>query len=452
MRMVNILMRASMLPFDNFEIDDILFHDKIWGNSGNLLFVYGLLRNIYKEGIHVDSYQDPEERDAGWINENYDMMLIPLANAFRDNWIGQLEKWAALIRKLKIPAVVTGVGIQADYEPGLTKGFKFDGAARQFAEAVLEKSESIGVRGEITVEYLKRLGIKESRIDVIGCPSMFTFGSFLPRKAPCRLTGQSVLSMNYHGSFQGFFEFLERCKEEYPDYYIVLQGIHDMKLLYAGDKVRKKVHPLYIKDVEYREFRENRLRQFVDVPSWIHFLKRADLSVGSCIHGSIAAVLAGNPTIVFAADARVRELAEYHKIPMIPMKEVNGDTKLARLYEAIDFSRTAEGHKTRYEVFCQFLKKNGVPVAESGGHLNTEFDRKAEETGRKLSGGMESFLAGSREQASENMKKYLLWCGKKIKWHAEQIQNPGGGKSGSGIGEWIGSLQCVLENLDRYGE
>ena len=52
----------------------------------------------------------------------------------------------------------------------------------QFCNAVLEKSRSIGVRGEITQEYLVRLGIKRRKIDVIGCPSMYTFGDFLPLK------------------------------------------------------------------------------------------------------------------------------------------------------------------------------------------------------------------------------------------------------------------------------
>lgn len=47
--------------------------------------------------------------DCERINEEYSAFVIPLANAFRDNYKG-LDRLIPFIEKLKIPCVVDGVG------------------------------------------------------------------------------------------------------------------------------------------------------------------------------------------------------------------------------------------------------------------------------------------------------------------------------------------------------
>lgn len=54
------------------------------------------------------------------------MFIIPLANAFREDFVEELRNLTKLIRKLKIPCVVIGVGVQADYEPDFNKTNIFD--------------------------------------------------------------------------------------------------------------------------------------------------------------------------------------------------------------------------------------------------------------------------------------------------------------------------------------
>lgn len=80
---------------------------------------------------------------------------MPLADAFREDFRPVLRNYTQLIRKLKIPVVVTGVGLRANYEPQLDEGFTFDEDVTNFVKAVLEKSAQIGVRGQITADYLK---------------------------------------------------------------------------------------------------------------------------------------------------------------------------------------------------------------------------------------------------------------------------------------------------------
>ena len=233
------------------------------------------------------------------------MFIIPLANAFREDFVEELRNLTKLIRKLKIPCVVIGVGVQADYEPDFNKTNNFDKDVIDFCNAVLEKSCSIGVRGEITERYLIKLGIKRRKIDVIGCPSMYTYGGFLPLKRLQDFSSKMKISLSYNPNRnKEFYDFFERIKEQCPNYCYILQSLNEMKLLYAGDSVPniEKYNRHYVGTADSRSFLENHMRMFINVPSWIQFLSQMDMGIGCCIHGSIASVLAGNPTVVFAFD------------------------------------------------------------------------------------------------------------------------------------------------------
>lgn len=115
-------MRMGMSPFDNCSLYEVVSKDTIGTNSGNMLFPYAIMRNIYSEGMEIDGYSNANPNDAEKINSKYDMFIIPLANAFRDNFRGELRNLTDLVKKLTIPCIVVGVGLQADYEPKYTPG------------------------------------------------------------------------------------------------------------------------------------------------------------------------------------------------------------------------------------------------------------------------------------------------------------------------------------------
>lgn len=104
-------MRMTMSPFDNDNLYNVVTKDTIGSNSGNLLFPYSIMRNIYKDGDVIDKYTKAREEDASAINENYDMFIIPLANAFRESFVGELRNLTKLIKRLNIPCIVVGVGL-----------------------------------------------------------------------------------------------------------------------------------------------------------------------------------------------------------------------------------------------------------------------------------------------------------------------------------------------------
>ena len=190
-------MRAAKSPFDNFNAWQTLMKDPIGGNSGNMLFVHSMFRTLMlDDNTTIDvNYNQWDLKECEKINETYDAFVIPLANAFRSDFLGW-DKMIPFIEKLKIPCIVTGVGVQMDYEPDFNRSYSFDEDAKLFCKKVLEKSASIGVRGEITAKYLENLGFK-NHIRIIGCPSMYMNGNnYKITKFVDTLTYESKISFN----------------------------------------------------------------------------------------------------------------------------------------------------------------------------------------------------------------------------------------------------------------
>ena len=236
--MERILIRAGVAPWAEYNALDVITDKIIGNNTGNLLFANSITRLVATADSRVDFISDlmlvKKQITAQEINENYDRLILPMANAFREDFARKcLKHWTALIRQLTIPVTVTGIGIQLPYEPHLEQPREFDGAARDFIAAVLDHSASVGVRGQITYDYLKGLGF--SQIDVTGCPSLALNGPGLPLREKQPLTPESKLC--FTGSVSNppdFKKFAVRCTERFPNTYFVPQFIDDLRLMYLG--------------------------------------------------------------------------------------------------------------------------------------------------------------------------------------------------------------------------
>lgn len=106
---------------------------------------------------------------------------------------------------------------------------------------------------------------------------------------------------------------------------------------------------------------ENRVKFFIDVPEWIQYMEKVDFFCGSRFHGTVAALLAGVPSVLCAFDARTRELAEYHKIasmfPNDPLVEKNMEDLLGNK-DILAFQRQHEKNLLHY---IDFLNRNSLP-------------------------------------------------------------------------------------------
>lgn len=360
--MKKILIRSGMSPLDNFNAAHMLEKNSIGGNVGNLVYAYSIYRTLLTDDVEITpDYYKIEPGKAEEINETYDCYIIPLADAFRTDFVPQLRLYTELIKKLTIPVIVIGVGLRAPFEPKLDEGFPFDEDVKAFVSAVLEKSPTIGLRGEITSKYLSRLGFKEgSEHIVIGCPSMYTFGRELNIR-DTEIDKESMICVNSSKlSPDNVLDFIGRGMDEFPNHYFIPQWRKEMHLVYAGFPTVGKDSDNYPVKMSDKVYMNDRVRYFLNVPTWLGFLQKADLSFGARLHGNVTATIAGTPSILIAKDARMRELAEYHSLTHVWGERIKEDTTLSELIEEVDFQSPVHIQGENFDNFINFLNMNNL--------------------------------------------------------------------------------------------
>lgn len=361
--MPRILLRAGKSPFEQVSPATVFWDDLIARNNGNLLFAHSAYKMLSAPGveINVTRYRNPPAEEADEINEKYDAIVLPLANAFRPDFENQLVSLTALIRKLKIPVVVVGVGTQAELGSDPNQKRRLDDTAKAFLSAVLDRSASVGVRGEFTKLYLNSLGF--SAVEVIGCPSMFLYGDRLTvAKRVASLDASSPIAVNLtNGMPKNIGPLYQQVYAQRPNATYMPQSRADLAMLLWGQPAdRGKEGDLLPRSPDHPMIASGRVRFFTDVTPWIDFLKARDFSFGTRIHGNVFAILAGTPGYVIAHDSRTLELARYFEIPHCQVSDITERTSVEALYDEADYGPLVKNHATRFATYHAFLEKNGI--------------------------------------------------------------------------------------------
>lgn len=394
------IMRSCAPLDENFTPMEVIKHNHFWNNMGNYLFVYSVNRLLSVEGASITPYKAMSEKDAEYINQNYDCFLMPLANAFRDSFIENLKSMTRLVKALTIPVVIIGVGFQGKVNPDADASYPFDDAAREFCTEVLKHSKSIGVRGNLTKQYLLHLGFADEQIDVIGCPSMYMYGRDVSVRKKPSLDKDALITLNGHSGLpKRLYDIWDKVESNFENYYFIPQENGEFTYLYALDSGEKKI-PQRMKEV----YHSGHARMFTTAPAWFDFMKQVDFSVGNRIHGNIAAAVNGAPALVFATDARIQELAEFHGIPYMLESEYDESMTVADLYERADYSHFSEINARNFDNFLAFLEKN---------HLDHIFNHDGISTYDKVLDSItfeppvEPFLSVSKEEQAKRLSLYM---------------------------------------------
>ncbi|MBQ5976799.1 MAG: polysaccharide pyruvyl transferase family protein [Oscillospiraceae bacterium] len=363
------LIRGGADPTKRYTPGELLKKDSIGNNSGNLMFLYGTMNVLTtSNAVCVPTYYQSEwsAAEIDEINQNYSAFVMPLADGFRASFTWNLDRLTDLMKQLKIPCIVNGVGLRAKYDPDPDFSFPFNDTVKRFVGEVLNHSSMLGLRGEITGDYLKKLGfLPERDYTVIGCPSMYMHGSLKENGRP--ENGSVGLSLN------GLVP--ERLEQFYIDLittnenaHIIQQRSEELIDLYYGverdlsTKVPEFSQNNIFEAFDFRAMKaDGRVTFFTDVPDWIHYLRSFSLFVGARFHGTVAAVLAGVPTVITPFDARTRELAAYHHIPTITERDLQQGSGKKSPWEVADFDQVVKAQEKNLSHYKDFLKCNGLP-------------------------------------------------------------------------------------------
>ncbi len=407
--MKRILVRSPKDPFHVISPEHALalYPKGVFGrNVGNMVFTEAMHRLITVPDADVvsDSFLSermPDSRaHAARVNEEFDQYVIPLANAFRHSYHRNLRQMTQFIEHLNIPVVVAGVGVAGgvnsldnpfpDNPPATTATIK------QFLRAVLDRSSTIGVRGETTREYLATLGFGDEHVEVVGCPSLFRRGADLNiQKKADHLSEDSHFTMNLSPYVPLMDEVSIRHAARYPHMIYVPQGHDSLEMLLWGVDRQPQKRPDLPAHTTHPLYRSNRMRFFVDPMTWNDFLAKQEFSFGTRIHGNIAAINARTPAHVIAHDARTLELARYHEIPHTLVPNLSDNVDAADLFEQTDYTAFNAGHSERFAKFASFLEKNNIEHVYEDGKSNPAYDERMAAT--PFPGPVETMFADSVE-------------------------------------------------------
>ncbi len=408
------LMRAAM-PFDYVpSVSDILVNEYLGMNIGNLLFHNSVSRWLMSEDVEITRIKTRHyftDKEIEYFNAEYDMLILPLANALRTSFIEELKIITDLVNRLDIPCVVIGLGMQRNLD-ATAWNYPYDEPTKEFFKAVLNKSAIVGIRGEMTAHYLQNIGLTpEKDFTIIGCPSLYTYGYNLPKPEVKELTTDSPVSFNANVNKE-LYPFLESQARQFNNFDYVCTLLYELRSLYAGYPYPKKEKETNVPEKFPIHFtsdfvKDNRVVGFVDQYSWLNFLRTKEFSFGGRIHGTIANLLAGTPAYVFVNDGRIAELVDFHNIPHMELGEINEDTNIFDIHEKTDFTQILRGHKERVDNYVSFLDKNHVPhlpIESMGGE--TPFDFRYSKLHEK--GEIRHFIHQDYTEQERRLEEYYL--------------------------------------------
>lgn len=374
-------MRSGKGPFTVLSPETTLAQDVLHGNVGNHLYSHAVFKTLFVPGSEIVSNsnlsetQVATERDCARVNERFDAFVVPLANAFRPGFCKRMANLTAFVRGLSIPVVVVGVGAQVDGLSSDEGALEHIGPeVKDFVSAVLERSESIGVRGELTERYLRKLGFPESAVTVVGCPSLFLHGPGFRVPTPLHtLDADSRIAFNYTPRVERITQILKRQMAKYRHLTLIAQDRATLSLMLWGDEPLRiddedspvhTAHPLYQQD---------RMRLFLDPWPWMDYLAHHDFTFGTRFHGNVAALLARTPAMLLAHDSRTVELAEYHGMPHRLINQVAEQVDATDLLEQFDAGPFNAVYDERFRTYLDFLERNKLSHVYQDGLQDDRF-------------------------------------------------------------------------------
>ena len=351
------LMRLGKTPFDVVDPFLTLERNLLGTNSGNL--VYGAA--AHKLFSTADTIVDANHYRinagmAAQVNDEYDGFILPLANAFRPEFEGQLLRTAQFLERLTIPFLMLSGGAQLplDGDPAALKAM--EPTVKRFARAVLNGSSALSVRGEMTADYLASLGFRD--VEVIGCPSLALHGPGHRVEVPETLRHGAPIAYNLETKDPFGGDLVEDAEARYAATYIP-QEHGTLELMLWASEPYVANDPRLPLERSHPQFTASRAEFFIDAHPWFDRLATMDFSFGARAHGNIAAILAGTPAVMLAHDSRTLELARYHGIPSLVRGADGQPGSVQELFSHADFTEFNRGHAERFETLSRFIHDNG---------------------------------------------------------------------------------------------
>ncbi|MBL3527813.1 MAG: polysaccharide pyruvyl transferase family protein [gamma proteobacterium endosymbiont of Lamellibrachia anaximandri] len=367
--------------------DDDTMLQVLGQNSGNLMFQYAAAQIIDAPQVHISlaetSYSDRKAL------EGISYLVFPAANHLRlgADWTGL----NGYLSSVKCPLVIMGLGAQSpkvDGELETIQALKKDKHVCRLVDILRDKAAFVSVRGAYSQKVCAELGL--DNVHVLGCPSALispelNLGVSLEKKmatsqaAVDRTTFAVTAAAPFEISDDSRKLALERKLFAwlYSNNGVYVQqsgGVAAMNLangmMYKNtENANKSMARILAPDLEqssFEVFLRSNGRFFLSVIDWMLEMKGLDFSIGTRLHGNMAAIASGIPGILIAHDSRTSELGETMNLPQISLDDVLASENLLDAIDKVSFDGRAFDtwrRNTALELTVAFDKLN-IPLAE----------------------------------------------------------------------------------------
>ena len=387
---------SPYLPDAAYLSADELSHQS-GGNTGNLMFCHAIARMT---GAGPESI--PWGGSLDGLDPLADLLVLPLANQ-----LGAHVDLGALADKMmqsKIPMVGLGLGAQGPM--GGVDAAAIPPGTWKWLRVVLERSvggkPNVALRGEETLRVIEAQGLAEGCV-VTGCPSNFlhpsaTLGREISRRRANSVKRIAVPAGNPFLSQHSLLEQSLRGLVESTNGTYVCQHPIDMlrlaKLEYNTiersifTRYRSYIHP-ELDDDDFLGWFRSYAHAYASVPEWIAAMARHDMVIGTRIHGVMAGIQAGVPSVCLCIDSRTRELCQTMAIPHADANDHRDGISIDAIQAILDDwdgrqyddNRQALGHR-----LAGFLRDNRI---EPRGALQTLLRTRVSGPGREPSAALQ---------------------------------------------------------------
>jgi hypothetical protein len=347
----------------------------IGGNYGNVIWQFGATRMI---NPFTTLLFDPLVKGRGC---RADALILAQANMLIGTGHegccpgvreGPLSGLTRLVEEYDVGTIVLGIGIQADFNDYDSANIsEIESPAYQvaFLQAIasLESSPGISVRGSYTEMLCKNAGVDKCL--PLGCPSLaisrdVDLGATLQRRwdaMAAKISRGERLKKLVITTPGGFFSnptmfsrvlnMLARLYQDH-DTHIILQEESDAKFLHT-DPAASEI------------LKGGRIVHFQHAEQWREYLSDADLVISSKIHGCMAGISVGTPSIVIPWDIRILELAEAMVIPTLRLQKIAvGLDRLEQILPLVerDFDRFETSRRQKLGEYARMLNGIGLEM------------------------------------------------------------------------------------------
>lgn len=403
------------------ENEDIQTFDNLWstiaGNTGNSYIGYSIIKIIYGHYKKVDQIQSiwnydfsKTNEDTKFINENYTHVIFCMQDQLNTNKVFRNLPWNKMtkfIEKINIPFIPVSIGANCAYNDNkfcdLHKTLNKD--LIRFIKTLASKSELMGVRGEMTLDVLNRLGIKNAL--PVGCPTFYE--ELNPNK--------QIIKKPFNKDFKILRNITTIFKPSGNEPIILQDEKNVIDSLYFNNVIRencfKEAERFLIKNF----FFNNNILTFTSIDRWKKYVSKFDFLVSSRVHGAVLALNSKNegiPVFVSQGDIRAYEMTKLLNVPYCDFLNHNIDKKtVEELYELANFNNYNKSFKNNYNNFMNFLRKNGIPLDKT-----QDFESKYAQ--------MPELNQLSKDEIFENIiNKYnVLYCSQKNKVKKREFYIP----------------------------